>query len=182
MAANQVGHPCPPAAPGSVEQSCPAGWVPALREHPTARTSPGAHLMSETWGWPDSSALRTASSSLGSASLCTQLPGALAGGSCLACATQALFSWGSCSSVYTSCPEHQLQCPDQSHGCCLPPYLQPTASHPCASSWVSVCLVAVSGCLPITLAVVLAPATVLSSCLSSASVRGAAFPLSGFKL
>ncbi|XP_026706779.1 palmitoyltransferase ZDHHC16 isoform X1 [Athene cunicularia] len=27
VAVNQVGHPCPPAALGSVEQSCPAGWV-----------------------------------------------------------------------------------------------------------------------------------------------------------
>ena len=74
----------------------------------------------------------------------------------------------------TSCSV--VWCPDQSHSCCLPPYLQPTASHPCASSWVSVCLTAVSGCLPITLPAALVPATVLSSCLSSASLSGAAVP------
>lgn len=72
MAANQVGHPCPAAAPGNVEQSCPAGWVllRALlsRSTPHQNQLPCLSHVSETWGWSGSSAKDSASSSLGSAS------------------------------------------------------------------------------------------------------------------
>lgn len=117
----------------------------------------------------------TASSSLGSASLCTQLPGPWAGDSFLACAAQATVSWRSCSTAYTSHPDHQLQCPDQSHGCSLPPYLQPTAPYT-SSGCLSVCLVAVPGCLPLTLAVALVAAAVLSCCPKLCSSEGCSNP------
>lgn len=50
MAANQVGHPCPPAAPGSVEQSCPAGLGLCSEGAPHTRTSPRVCLTCQRAG------------------------------------------------------------------------------------------------------------------------------------
>lgn len=47
MAANQVGLPCPPAAPGSVGQSCPAGWVlPGALLYRSPQSEPAPVLVS----------------------------------------------------------------------------------------------------------------------------------------
>lgn len=177
MAANQVGLPCPPAAPGSVGQSCLAGCVlpGALLSRSTPQSEPvpvlvscqraGAGRAALLWSLPPAAQgllpCVPASSGFG----WWQLLG-------MYCSDPAL--WGGCSIAHTSCPEHQLWCDAVS--CSLSPTSSPLLLTPVPALR---CLS--RGCLrlpPITPAVVLVSATVLSSCVSSASVSN----LSGSKL
>lgn len=167
MAANQVGHPC--CRQRGAELPCSLG--PALKVQPGASASPRAHPVGPRAGLAGQLRCSAASSSQGAASPHTELPGASAGGSsCLACAAQALLSWGS-SSAYTSPPEHP-RCVVQGPAPCLHPLLVT----PVPALRRCLCLVAVLGCLPMALAVVLVLAPALSSCLIPASAKGTAIP------
>ena len=124
-------------------------WAESLKMQPLARTSPHACLMSHKARAAWAALLQAQPPAV--LGLLPHVPSfqwlwlvaaaALGPSHCLACATQTLLSWGSCSSsMYTSHPEHHLLC-----GAVTCSMSSSTACHSYASSPVVPCLSC--GCL-----------------------------------